>query len=83
MPANAITSASSVDRGRWKFVSSASTRRNANPGVTKRDVRPVSSPVRARVSSTRTLVVPTARTRSAAEIRSHASGRTEYRSPCS
>ena len=29
-------------RGRWKFVSSASTRRNANPGVMKRSERPSS-----------------------------------------
>ena len=40
MPANAITSASRVERGRWKFVSSASTRRNSKPGVTKSVVRP-------------------------------------------
>ena len=46
-------------RGRWKFVSSASTRRNSNPGVTKSRVRPESSPVRATVSSVRTVVVPT------------------------
>ncbi len=31
-PAKAITSASSVERGRWKLVSSASTRRNSKPG---------------------------------------------------
>ena len=42
MPAKAITSASSVERGRWKFVSRASTRRKSKPGVTKRLVRPVS-----------------------------------------
>ena len=41
MPANAITSASSVERGRWKFVSSASTRRNSKPGVMKSSVRPL------------------------------------------
>ena len=41
-PANAITSARSVVRGRWKFVSSASTRRNAKPGVMKRSDLPSS-----------------------------------------
>ena len=63
MPANAITSASSVERGRWKFVSRRSTRRNSKPGVMKRSVRPASGAPRASVSSTRTVVVPTARTR--------------------
>ena len=71
-----MTSASSVERGRWKFVSSASTRRNSKPGVTKSVVRPASGPPRASVSSTRTVVVPTASTRSAARIRSQASGST-------
>ena len=48
-----------------------------HPGVTKSDVRPCNGPCRATVSSTRTVVVPTARTRPALRIRSHASGRTE------
>ena len=39
-PANAITSASRVERGRWKFVSSASTRRNSKPGSDEELVRP-------------------------------------------
>ena len=39
-PAKAMTSASSVERGRWKFVTSASTRRKSKPGVTNRLVRP-------------------------------------------
>ena len=78
-----MTSASSVERGRWKFVRSASTRRNSKPGVTKSSVRPLSRPVRATVSSTRTVVVPTARTRSAAAIRAHSPSETSYRSPCS
>ncbi len=75
-PANAITSASNVERGRWKFVSSASTRWNSNPGVMKRFVRPCSGAPRAIDSSTRTVVVPTASTRPARLIRSQASGAT-------
>ena len=64
--------ASSVERGRWKFVSSASTLRNTKPGVTNSIVLPASSPVRATVSSTLTVVVPTARTRRADDIRPQA-----------
>src|SRR5438128_500382 len=76
-----MTSARSVERGRWKFVTSASTRRNSKPGVTKRSVLPLRGAPRASVSSTRTVVVPTATTRDAAAIRSHAAGSTAYRSP--
>ena len=65
-PANAITSASRVERGRWKFVSSESTRRNAKPGVMNSSVRPTRGAPRASDSSTRTVVVPTASTCGAA-----------------
>ena len=74
---NAITSASSVERGRWKLVSSASTRSNRKPGVMKSSVRPDKGPPRATVSSTRVVVVPTPSTRGAVRIRSHAAGCTE------
>ena len=47
-----MTRASSVERGRWKFVRSASTRRNSKPGVMKSSVRPLSGAPRASVSST-------------------------------
>ncbi len=66
MPANAETSISSVDRGRWKLVTSASTMRKRNPGVMKRSVSPAparSAPVPSADSSARRLVVPTATTR--------------------
>ena len=35
MPANAETSISSVDSGRWKLVNNLSTARNSKPGVMK------------------------------------------------
>ena len=76
-PANAITSASSVVRGRWKFVSSASTRRNAKPGVMKSSVRPLERRRRARSSRARASSSSRPRaTRSAASIRAHAAGST-------
>ena len=75
-PANAITSASSVERGRWKLVSSASTRRKAKPGAMKSSVRPESGAPRASVSSVRVVVVPMASTRSACSMRRQASGAT-------
>ena len=66
LPTNAITSARSVERGRWKFVSSASTLRNSKPGAMKSVVRPGElARSRTIVSSTRTVVVPTASTRCA------------------
>ena len=43
-PANAITSASSVERGRWKLVTSAPVAAKAYPGVMKSRVRPASGP---------------------------------------
>ena len=52
-PANAITSASSVERGRWKFVSRWSTRRNVKPGVMKSSVRPASGRAATRASRAR------------------------------
>ncbi len=61
MPANAMTRASRVERGRWKFVSRWSTRLNSKPGVMKSSVRPASGAPAAIVSRTRTEVVPTAR----------------------
>src|SRR5436853_575536 len=45
-----MTRASSVDRGRWKFVTIASTRRNSKPGVMNNSVRPSSGAPRASVS---------------------------------
>ena len=66
MPTSAATSAISVLRGRWKFVTSASTCFHAYPGVMKIPVRPVlaenGSPA-GWLSSTRADVVPTAMTR--------------------
>src|SRR5438552_4163028 len=53
-----MTSARSVERGRWKFVSRWSTRWNSKPGVMKSSVRPTSGEHEASVSSTRTVVVP-------------------------
>ena len=52
-------------------MSRASTRLNAKPGVMNSLVLPTSSPVRTTVSSTRTVVVPTASTLRAAAIRPH------------
>ena len=75
-PANAITSASSVERGRWKFVSRRSTRRNSKPGVTKSSVRPASGAPRASVSSdAHRRRADGEHALGAAAIRSHASGR--------
>ena len=67
-PANAATSISSDDRGRWKLVSSASTTRNSMPGwmnsVGRAGAGTTRPSVRARrVSSARVVVVPTATTR--------------------
>ena len=56
-------------------MSSASTRRNENPGVMNSTVLPASSPVCATVSSTLTVVVPTASTRRADEIAGHGAHR--------
>jgi hypothetical protein len=53
-----MTSASSVDRGRWKFVSKAATRRNVKPGVMKRVVRPVAHRLSDRLEHAH-VVVPT------------------------
>ncbi len=53
----------SVEPGRWKLVTSASTIWNRKPGVMKMSVQPepgVSTPSLAADSSVRTLVVPTA-----------------------
>jgi len=62
-PANAETSISSVDCGRWKFVSSRSTTRKRYPGVMKRRVAPAPSttvsPGPADDSIARSVVVPT------------------------
>ena len=63
------TSMSSVDCGRWKLVSSASTTRNRKPGEIKMSVDPrvrMQRPVlghAAQCSSVRTVVVPAATTR--------------------
>src|SRR5258706_75864 len=57
---------SSVDFGRWKFVSSRSTTRKRNPGITKSVVSPDPASTPAAVaadSSARKGVVPTAGTR--------------------
>src|SRR2546430_13762017 len=50
LPAKALTSISSVERGRWKLVSSRSTTRKRNPGYTNSPVSPLNSPVCAAVS---------------------------------
>src|SRR2546430_13762018 len=63
LPAKALTSISSVERGRWKLVSSRSTTRKRNPGYTNSPVSPLNSPVCAAVSRARSEVVPTASTR--------------------
>src|SRR6266478_2113894 len=65
-PANAATSASRVERGRWKFVSSASTTRKRWPGRMKSAAAPGPArtvPSAQADSSARTVVVPTATTR--------------------
>src|SRR2546428_789617 len=65
-PANAATSARSVERGRWKFVSSASTTPKRWPGRMKSAAAPGparSTPSMHADSSARTLLVPPATTR--------------------
>ncbi len=82
----------SVEQGRWKFVSSPSTTRQAYPGWMRSRVSPLEAgrgPARcgsAALSRARTVVVPTATTGAprarARAIASAAAGVTTYRSAC-
>ena len=67
-PAKAATSMKSVERGRWKLVSSRSTARKRKPGMMKMSVSPVHAVTapswsRATVSRRRSAVVPIETTR--------------------